>query len=165
MVNSLYYEHENVNDCKQRCDNYLVGDVKCNGINYVTSNQRCYLFSKATEIITARSNSKSSYRPCTNPTQCANWCELKGINGWCKACADYDVCKDCTECAADDKCTIRSTLCKSWCHSHTGTHVCSYTNCEGCDFCPQICPVWCYNGDSPKCKAAACVNCEQCRES
>jgi len=164
MENDLYYEYATIDDCKSRCDSYSDDyDERCNGINYVTSNQRCFLYAKARELeSTELANRQSTYRPCTNPPQCANWCSYKGINGWCKNC-NFDKCQDCTECNEPNLCTIRSTECRPWCHTHPGVHYrCSFEKCEGCNFCPQICPEWC-DRDDPNCDFTACQNCEQCR--
>merc|ERR1740123_2443952 len=128
MENDLYYEYATIDDCKSRCDNYSDDyDERCNGINYVTSNQRCFLYAKARELeSTELANRQSTYRPCTNPPQCANWCSYKGINGWCKNC-NFDKCQDCTECNEPNLCTIRSTECRPWCHTHPGVHYrCSF---------------------------------------
>ena len=64
-----YFVADDFSHCQELCDDH-VGDVTCNGIAFVTSNNRCFLFSSTTALEeTELENLISSYRPCTPGNQ------------------------------------------------------------------------------------------------
>jgi len=87
-------------DCQQTCDDYLVGGVQCNGITYVTTNNRCFMHSSVEGLVESDLPDRiSSYRPCLEPLPdygCGPGnAAPSGCDSACGSTAVYDECGVC----------------------------------------------------------------------
>lgn len=162
MVDSLYLIASNFDDCKRQCDEWIHDD--CNAISYVTSNQRCFLYSEAQGIVSTELATRvSSYRPCTPPAATCgalttldadNKDQALWTNEMCQSLCTGFCDKKCNR-KCDEHCACVDT--SGTCNSMNPLHMSSIWSDRTCrdrcngskgvlGSCPKQCHFWCSEG-------------------